>query len=369
MIVAAVVFGIGIQVPNVANLDGSTSAVLDRTVNVMSGHISIKPSHGMYINHSQEIVFNVENLSWVVGCLPRTYMPAIVQSKGHSTGVDIIGLLPEKEKEFSHLSRFLIEGRFINSLDGRKSRENVTVLGDDFAKKLDVGLGDSVNVTMTGRVWRLRVVGIVNIGLGGVDERAIFVHKEKIDALYNLTDSSTEILVRTDDPFLLSGHLKELRGMFPNLEIKSWEEEMNYVKDITDTNNKLKMISQVMTLVGVVVPVAVLMYVNVKNRRQEIGILLATGANPGDIFRIFLFETVIIGVIGVIGGVLLGGGICVYYMFYPVVNRPNFVVKPLLKLSTFLIPAVILFTATLLAGLYPAIRASRVNPVEAIWKE
>ena len=87
------------------------------------------------------------------------------------------------------------------------------------------------------------------------------------------------------------------------------------------------------------------------------------------IFRIFLLETLLIAMIGVVGGIALGGGLCYYYMHFPVVDRPNFVVKPLLKLSTFIIPAVIIFFATIVAGLYPAMKASRVNPVEAIWKE
>jgi len=117
------------------------------------------------------------------------------------------------------------------------------------------------------------------------------------------------------------------------------------------------------------VPVSVLMYVNVKARRREIGILLATGANPEDIFRIFLLETLMIALIGVLGGLALGGGLSLYYMQYPVVDRPNFVVKPLLKLSTFIIPAITIFFATIIAGLYPAMRASRVNPVDTIWNE
>ncbi len=369
MIVAAVVLGIGIQVPNVANLDGSTAAILDRTVNVMSGHISLSPTDDAYVHNMSSIVEIVEGLPWVEGCLPRTYAPAIIRSDGHSTGMDLIGILPVREGRYSHLNEYLIEGRFLREEDRSDELENVTVLGDELAEKLGAELGDWINVTLTQKVWSLRVVGIVNIGIGGVDERAIFIHKAKIDALFDLTDSATEVLVRTDDPFHIGPRVRELRAMFPNLQVKSWKEKMAYVEDITDSNERIKLISQAMTLVGVMVPVAVLMYVNVKARRREIGILLATGANPGDVFRIFLFETLIIGIIGVIGGVALGAGFCLYYMYYPVVNRPNFVVRPLLRLSTFVIPAVIIFFATILAGLYPAVRASKVDPVEAIWKE
>ncbi len=369
MIVAAVVLGIGIQVPNVANLDGSTATVLDRTVNVMSGHITLSTEHGSYIENVSTLMDEVESYSWVQGCLPRTYIPAIIESGNHSSGMDLIGMIPQREHDYSHLDEYLIDGRFLTEQDAGPDKENVTILGDELVERIGVGLGGIINITLAREVWSLRVVGVVNIGIGGVDERAIFIHKDKIDGLMGISDAATEVLVRTDDPFDLGSHVRELRAAYPDLEVDSWEEKMSYVEDITKANDKLKLISQGMTLVGVMVPVSVLMYVNVKARRREIGILLATGANPRDIFRIFLFETIIIATIGVIGGVALGAGFCIYYMYYPVVNRPNFVVRPLLKLSTFLIPAVVIFFATLIAGLYPAVKASRVNPVDAIWKE
>jgi len=369
MIVAAVVLGIGIQVPNVANLDGSTATILDRTVNVMSGHILLSPQEEAFLTNVSAIIEKVEDLSWVEGCLPRTYVPAIVQSGEASTGMDLIGMIPEKEERYSHLDDYLESGRFLSGTDGGHEADNVTVLGDELSLRLGVGVGGLIHLTLTQKVWSLRVVGIVNIGIGGVDERAIFIHKSKIDELFNLTDVATEVLVRTDDPFGVDPRVEELREMFPKIKVQSWKEKMSYVEDITDSNDTLKFISQGMTLVGVMVPVAVLMYVNVKARRREIGILLATGANPEDIFRVFLFETLIIAVIGVLGGVALGAGFCLYYQFYPVVNRPNFVVKPLLKLSTFVVPAVVIFFATIIAGLYPAVKASKVNPVEAIWKD
>ena len=376
MIVAAVVFGIGIQVPNVANLDGSTATILDRTVNVMSGHIAISPVNGSSLRNVTTLVNDLENISWVEGCMPRTYIPAIIESDGtnggFSTGLDLIGMIPFREERYSKLDTYLTEGRFIldsDGGDGALPSENVTVLGDELAIKLGVWIGDTINLSLPNTQWSLRIVGIVNIGIGGVDERAIFTHKARIDTLLGLSDSATEILVRTDDPFDIGPRVRELSSRYPELRVQSWEEKLSYVADITDANDTLKLISQGMTLVGVMVPVSVLMYVNVKARRREIGILLATGANPGDIFRIFLFETLIIAAIGVVGGIALGAGLSLYYMQFPVVNRPNFVVTPLLKLSTFVIPAVVIFFATLLAGIYPAIKASTVDPVQAIWKE
>lgn len=400
MIVAAVVFGIGIQIPNVANLDGSTAMVLDRTVNIMSGHIALSGVNGTSLREVTPLVSEIENISWVQGCLPRTYIPAIIERDGsfesHSTGLDLIGILPLREERHSKLDTYLIEGRFILDGDGdigigagakgegaqdhgdgnggpddlsREPAGNVTVLGDELAIKLGVWIGDTVNLSLPMGRWSLHIVGVVNIGIGGVDERAIFVHKALLDILLGVEDSATEILIRTDDPFKTAPRARELAARYPHLTVESWMEKMSYIEDITEANETLKLISQGMTLVGVMVPVAVLMYVNVKARRREIGILLATGANPGDIFRIFLFETIIIAAIGAVGGIALGTGFCLYYMQYPVVNRPNFVVRPLLKLSTFVIPSAVIFFATLLAGLYPAVKASTVDPLEAIWKE
>ncbi len=378
MLIAAIVFAVGIQVPNTANLDGAIHAIMDRTVNVMSGHLAIMHENGSDVEGLAAIGAELDSIDWVEGYLPRTYMAAIVSANNVSNGVDIIGVEPGKERRISNLDGFLADGRFLSDDDAggsgvAPSPATVTVLGDEFAERLNVALGESVTAHFPGGMsLNLTVVGVTNIGLGGVDERSIFVHKALLESLFGLDDTATEILIRTDDAFNARDYrdrLKERMDGITTARVYDWKERMAYVDDILDGNTKTKQTSQVMTIIGVVVPVSALMYVNVKNRKREIGIMMATGMPERMIFRIYLIQSIIIATLGVLGGMLLGGAICLYYHFHPVVDRANFVVSPYLTPWTFIIPAAILFISTVISCIYPASKASRINPIEAIWDQ
>jgi len=400
MLTAAIVFAVGIQVPNTANLDGAIHAIMDRTVNVMSGHLAIMQENGSEVENLSRIEAELERIDWVEGYLPRTYMAAIVSVGNVSNGVDIIGIVPGKERQISNLDGFVVEGEFLagsddlsgaspgggrgedgtsrSGSDDNRGNESAspapappTVLGDEFASRLNVGVGDMVTAGFPGGLkMNLTVIGITNIGLGGVDERTIFVRKSLLDSVFGHADSATEILIKTDDAFNARGYRTELQEKLAGISdarVYDWKERMAYVDDILDGNTKTKHTSQVMTIIGVVVPVSALMYVNVKNRRREIGIMMATGMSERMIFRIYLIQALMIASLGVTGGILLGGAICLYYSYYPVVDRANFVVSPYLTPWTFIIPAAILFISTVVSCIYPASKAARINPIDAIW--
>ena len=369
LIIMAVVFGVGIQIPNAANLDGSNEAIFSRTVNVMSGHLTIQNPNGTDLTKVKENEAILDNFSWVRGHTARTYMPGIVTHEERASGMDIIGIYPDKEKIISKLHVFLVEGKFLDENE-KGEQQNVTVLGDEFAKKLDVKVGDNVQITFKGEYTILfKVIGILNIGIGGVDERTVFVYKSFLDTLFGFKNRATEILVKTEDPYKAEDYKKMLEKKLVEGEVLSWKEKMNYVEDIIHANGRVKLISQIMTIVGVLVPVTVLMYVNVKNRHREIGILIATGTDTKTIFLTFLFEAILIGVIGCSGGVALGLLISLYFEHYPVVDRPNFVVTPLVSFSSVFWPFLSIFISTIASAIVPAYKASRINPIKAIWGE
>jgi len=374
LIITAVIFGVGIQIPNAANLDGSNEAILDRTVNVMSGHLTILNPNGSELLKVKENEAVLDEFSWVKGYTARSYMAGIVSHDERSSGMDIIGIQPEKEQGLSNLEEFLVEGEYLyydeTSPDELPPESNVTVLGDEFAEKIGAEVGDFIGISFSqNQTIFFKVIGLLNIGIGGVDERTVFVYKSYLDALFGTENQATEILIKTADPYDVDDHRDELSRHVVEGKVLTWKEKMNYVEDIVHANGQVKLISQIMTIIGVVVPVAVLMYVNVKNRHREIGILIATGTDSKTIFLTFLFEALLIAIIGCTGGVALGLLICLYFNFYPVVDRPNFVVTPLISFDSVFFPFFTIFLATIAAAIIPAYKASKINPIKAIWGE
>lgn len=366
MIIIAVMFGVGIQIPNTANLEGSSNEVIDRTVNVMTSHLIVMDENNNYINNTQIITEKLDEISFVKGYSERLRKSSFIQFKQHSIGCELLGIIPSQEKKITLLENFISEGRFLEDKD-----INGTILGDDFAEKINVKVGDEIyaNYPDIYGIYIFKVVGLLDTGIVDVDEKAIFVSKQNLDNTFNYEDKASEILIKTNDPLKSKNYKNKLEnvGLGENLKILTWQEKLTHIEDMVEGYRKIKQISQTMTVIGVMVPVSVLMYVNVKNRKREVGIMIATGSKTKTIFYIFLFEALIIATIGVFSGAGLGSLLVMYYQHNPVVSRENFVIYPYVTPMTFIIPMSVIFIMTIVSGLYPAIKASRIDPIDAIW--
>lgn len=366
MIIIAVMFGVGIQIPNTANLEGSSNEVIDRTVNVMTSHLIIMDENNNYINNTKNITEKLNKISFVKGYSERLKKSAFLQFKQHLIGCELIGIKPSQEKKITLLENFISKGRFLNDSD-----KNGTILGDDFAKKIGIKLGEVIHANF-GEInlsKNFEVLGILDTGIVDVDEKAIFVSKETLENIFRIKNTASEILIKTNSALKSKSYKLDLEReeLDNNIKILAWQEKLPHIEDMVEGYRTIKKISQIMTVIGVMVPVAVLMYINVKNRKREVGIMIATGMRTKTIFFIFLFETLIIATIGVFFGAGFGSLLVFYYQHYPVVRRKNFVIYPYVTAFTFIIPMSVIFIMTILSGLYPAIKASKIDPIDAIW--
>ena len=366
MIIIAVMFGVGIQIPNTANLEGSSNEIVDRTVNVMTSHLIITDKNNNYINETKPIIEKLDEISWVKGYSERFQESAFLNFNQHSIGTELIGIEPSNERKITLIENFISEGRYLSDDD-----KNGTVLGDDFAKKIEADVGDSViasfpNINIS---YNFVVIGLLDTGIVDVDEKAIFVSKDTLLNIHHFENKASEILIKTDDPLKSKTYRNDLekKELGNDINILVWQEKLTHIEDMVIGYRTIKKISQIMTVIGVMVPVSVLMYVNVKNRKKEVGIMIATGSQTNTIFLIFLFEALIIATIGVFSGAGFGSLLVYYYHINPVVNRANFVIYPYVTTMTFLIPMVVIFIMTIVSGMYPAIKASKTDPIDAIW--
>lgn len=109
-----------------------------------------------------------------------------------------------------------------------------------------------------------------------------------------------------------------------------------------------------------------IMLVSVVERTREIGIRRAIGANATDIVKQFFLECLVITVVAGIGGMFVGWGLI---ELLNSVSLPDGVAPPILSEKTMLISAAMIGLVTIFSGLYPAIRAARVNPIQALHHE
>ena len=258
------------------------------------------------------------------------------------------------------------------------SAENGVILGIGLANNVGASVDDKVVLlsnTKDGTInaVELTVVGIFNTPVKAFDDSALRVHIRAAEKLLR-ADGSHAWLVLLDDTLHTERAAEELSAIFPSesFEITRWQELADFF------NKTVKLFGRQVNLVALIIGLLILlsisntMMMNVMERTSEIGTLMAIGLRRSKVRTLFLCEGILLGVIGgglgVSLGWLLGYGISIVGIPMPpppgaaVGFTAEIMVTPYLMLMGF----VVAVGATTLATIYPAIKASRLDVVDAL---
>ena len=294
---------------------------------------------------------------------------ASYEAKKTSPNVIVFG----GDENYLVLNGFKIRvGRNLNQADVQSGR-NVCIIGEDIAKKLFPTNSDrAVNAIIRVQNIPYRVIGVLesrgsSFGMS-YDNRIITsytnVHRQFSSGI------SYVIAVMTNDIKKVNSAMGEAEGVFRSVRKLATTEESNFVLDRNDSiaekaMNSLGMISLTavvigfITLLGAAIGLMNIMLVAVTERTKEVGLIKALGGKKRTVISQFLLEAIIISVLGALLGIVLGISLG---NFFSLVISTGFVVP-----WNWVILAIVICSVTgLLAGLYPAFKAGRLNPIEEL---
>lgn len=306
-----------------------------------------------------------------------------------SAGVLVNGVDPEREMQISRLARFMRAG----SLQALGESRFQLVLGETLAQRLGVGLGDSVslyslNVSINPVAplpvqRRFTVAGIYRVGTQELDERLVMIALPDAQALYRQPDRFSGLRLRTDDVLTVNSLRADIERVLPaGFYVETWTQWFGAIYENIRLSRTI-----VGFLLWLLVAVAafnlvVSLIMIVRDKRGDIAILRTMGASPGMIGRIFVLQGSLIGLIGTLIGLVLGvalaltvgdlfawieqmsGAQLLSADVYPVDFLPSE-----LRSSDLLGVCAGVFVLCVVASLYPAWRAARVLPAEALRSE
>lgn len=266
----------------------------------------------------------------------------------------------------------LLAGRNINKLDVQTSR-NVCILGYDVAKKLfKLGPEKAVNAVVRINNVPYRVAGVLDSRgstFGFSRDNVIITSYKNIDRNFP-SGFSYVIAVMTNDLLKVSEAMGEAEGIFRAVRKLTITEESNFVLDRSDSvaeraMNSLRFLTVsatvigLITLIGAAIGLMNIMLVSVSERTREVGLIKAIGGKSRMVSRQFLMEAIIISLLGALMGIILG--VLVGNLF-SIVLKTGFVVP-----WNWVIYGIVLCSLVgLLAGLYPALKAGKLNPIDAL---
>jgi len=277
------------------------------------------------------------------------------------------------DEHYLQLNGFtLLLGRNLNRQDVLSGR-NVCLLGYDVAKKLfKEGVERAVNSVVRVNNIPYRVLGVLESrgsSFGFSRDNVVVSTYTNVDRNFP-SGFSFVIGVMTSDLLKVTEAMGEAEGIFRGVRKLNTTEENNFVIDRSDSiaekaMNSLRFLTVsatvigLITLIGAAIGLMNIMLVAVSERTREVGLVKAIGGKSRMVSRQFLLEAIIISVLGALFGIILG--VLVGNLFSIVLNT-GFVVP-----WNWVLYGIIICTLVgLVAGLYPALKAGRLNPIEAL---
>ncbi|MFA6317949.1 MAG: ABC transporter permease [Elusimicrobiota bacterium] len=316
----------------------------------------------------------------VAACAPFVLGQAIVNSKGRSLGVVLKGLDPAREFSVNDLGKTLTEGSW-EALKGDGKTPGI-VLGAELSANMGAPVGAEVVLVspksvstplgMLPRMQRYTVAGVLHTGYYEYDATTAYTSLEAAGKFFAMEEGATGFGARLKDIDKADPAARRLQEKLGFAYFVRTFKQMNRTLFAALKLEKAVMFI-ILTLIILVASLNIasnLILLGVEKTR-DIGLLRAMGASPAQVRRIFWTLGLLIGGAGVVGGMLLGLGLCWVIYRYPIVELPGDIyylsrVPVSVQLRDVLAVTSAGLLLSLLATIYPASRASKVNPVEAI---
>ncbi|WP_461640015.1 ABC transporter permease [Labilibaculum euxinus] len=387
IIIAAISVGMSAGVFTTTFTKGWMNQRLEAGVETEASHIRIQqPKFGENydlkesIPNSESLVNEISKLDHINGISPRIVIQSMLASAETGTGVKIIGINPEKEKTVTNLHAKLSEGKYFEGM-----KRNPILIGAKLAKKLKVKMKSKVVITVqdaSGNITggAFRVCGIFDITNGMYEETNVFVLKSDLARLLGLDEQvSHEIIVHLDDTELIDQQSLLLKNKHKNLLVQTWKESMPELGYINEIGNLYTYIFVIIILLALGFGIVNTMLMVILERIKELGMLMAIGMSKARIFGMLMLETVLLTFTGGFTGILLGLG-ATYATMEKGIDLSDYAagledmgysshIYPVVELETLVTIAILVLITGIAASVYPARKALKYNPAEAIRTE
>lgn len=366
----------------VAFFEGEMRSSMETTLRLDSGHIQIRDADydpdklsvawEYLIENPDQAAAQIEALDQVQTATPRLIASGIVSIRDESAGVQIMGIVPESEANDPYRNG-LVAGSFLAADD----REGI-LIGYPLAESLALNVGDQLTLlvnTSDGDVdeQQFAVRGIFTTGTTAYDKGIVFLPLAKAQSFSGAENRASMIFILLKDREMADEVAAAIQGS--GYQVKTWSELNELLVLINDFSNAYIFILNLIVL-GVTATVIVnTLLMSVFERTREIGILTAIGMKGRQIITLFLVEASLLALGGIAFGSLLGWALSAYFGSVGVyfgdlgISQGMLLedrIYPYLTLSAALNLMITAFIITVLASIYPARLASRMEPVEAL---
>lgn len=373
--IAGVAVGVGALIIVMAVMNGFEKDLTEKILGAHAHLLILAAGDEKKFEHHQ-IMDRLRSLEGIEASSPFIQTQAILVNRGRTLGVILKGIDPLLERGVTDIQKKVISGS-----DKLKTDEEI-LIGSELASYLGAGVGSSIMVVspkmipaslgigMLPHIVPFKVGGIFKSGMYEYDSSLALLNLRAAQRLLGLGDRVDGVAVKIGDIYeapLIKGNIEPLFDY--HYTVRTWMEVNRNLFSALRLEKAAMFIILILIVFVAGLSIANTLTMIVMHKRKEIGILLGLGATRWGIMRIFIFEGVLIGFIGTLAGLFfgfLGCGILsrfefvklpqdIYYIDYLPVN---------IEIGDIFLVTLCAITVAVLATIYPAISASRLDPVE-----
>jgi len=365
--VLGIAIGVMALIVVIAVMTGFDRDLRDKIVGNYS-HITISSYQGIEKEEYADILRKISANTHIKGISPYVQGQVLIREENRPFALNIKGIDPETEQTVSKLKNYIIQGDI-----SRLGAGNV-IIGRELALYFGFTLGSEITVyNAQGKERKLVVAGIFASGMYEYDLNLIFAGLTTAQDILGLGSQISAIALKLDNLYLAQALKKELSGSLGfNYNLKTWmEANENFFAAL-----KLEKLAMfiILTLVILVASFNIIstLIVMAVTKIKDIGILKTLGMNSRQIRNIFTFTGLIIGLLGTFLGAASGIFLCGLLKKYQFIKLPKDIYYiDRLPVAIEFWPDIILIVMaamviTLVSTIYPAARAARLKPVEAL---
>jgi ABC-type lipoprotein release transport system permease subunit len=382
--IASVFFGVLLSTVMSSMQEGSYSSMIDNIVKFYSGYIQIH--HEKYwdnktINNSftptDSLLEKVRETEDVTDYTLRLESFALASSESITKGAVILGVNPEQENKVTELKRWLTDGDYLEQ--GDKS----VLVSKGLAEYLKLGVNDTLVMIGQGyhgqsAAGKFLIKGIMNFPNPDLNSQSVYMDLGACQNFFSADNLATALVIMVKDEYHLKSAMHELKNRISSpYQVMSWDEMQPEIQQMINADrsggNIMKMILYVLIGFGIFGTVMMM----IVERKREMGVMVAIGMRRYKLAVVLFFETIYIGLVGVLAGFIGSIPIITYWYQNPIKltgkaaeTMVNMGIEPLMYFSwlprVFYEQIITVFTMTLIISVYPVYTATRLKVYKAL---
>lgn len=362
LILVGIAIAISIQIFVGLLIDSLQRTIVDRTIGD-SPHITISSSTDVStIRRWQQIIYEVEHNKQVKALSPSATGNAFVEKANRNLPVLVRGFPFSSADRIYNISDAIYDGKEYSS------RREV-LIGRELREELELDVGDKIVLSIPrGGTVEFTASGFYDLGVASINKTWLFTYLDTAQEIFDFGDRVTSIEISAKDVFKADIIARQLEQKLNNndIVIENWKDQNQELLSGLEGQRISSSIIQIVIIASVVIAIASVLAISVLQKSREIGILKAMGINDFNASLIFIYQGFLLGLLGSLAGLMLGIGLL--YSFIAFTTSPGEV--PLIDLYFdygFVVRSwLIALIAATLAGVIPARKSLKLNPVDVI---